>query len=472
VRAPLLGLLAGLLLVLGALGFLYHRHSSGGQPVAASIEANVSQSRPLPGQLVSISGEVQPQGRPVTFQIRDAEKWVEKSSATAGEAGAFSFSVAATETPTVYRVFAPAAKIDKKKHAAVRSKRITLTAAKAAGSLTLGAPIGQSPAGDAGLSPGTATFSPAREGSPVEIQRESSGTWTTVASGKQDKDGRFAFVVDPGPPKSPYTLRARTELPDASPITSGTATSDWRLAWSDEFDGTEVGADWKIRSAGGPAAKRACATVDENRTSVHDGNLELSVLTDPKRIPNVTGDCPHGQFLNAMVGTQESRAFQYGMFAARIKYPPPRGEHGSFWMQPGGPAAAATAAAATAPPGNGGAEIDVSEYFGDGYREGGLASFVYHQGAKIGGLTPKTVGILGAGNTPSEGFHIYSVEWTPEEYIFRLDGVETLRVTQGVSQTPQYVILSLLTSDWELPKLPKSELPTTMKVDWVRVWQQ
>lgn len=467
-KPKLLGVLAGLVFVLGVLGFVYRQHSSGREPVAASIATKVSQSSPLPGQIVKISGEVPPEGRPVALQVRDGEKWSEKSSAKAGADGGFSFSVTATETATEYRVFAPAAKIDKKKHEAVRSKRVTLKAAKAEGRLTLGAPIGQSQDGDESLTPGRATFSPAREGAPVEIQREKDGDWSTLVSGEQDSDGTFDFMVDAGPLKSPYTLRARTEVTDASPITSkGTSTSDWRLAWSDEFDGDELGPDWALRPSGGALAKRACAVVDAGRTSVRDGNLELSVVADPKRVPNITKDCPHGQYLNAMVGTQEAQSFEHGIFAARIRYPAPRGEHGSFWMQPGGPVPPDSD-----PPGNAGAEIDVSEYFGDGYREGGLASFVYADGKKIGGLTPKTIPVIGEGETPSSGYHVYSVEWTPKEYIFRLDGVETLRLTEGVSLARQYVILSLLTSDWELPRLPRDELPTTMKVDWVRVWQQ
>jgi hypothetical protein len=57
-------------------------------------------------------------------------------------------------------------------------------------------------------------------------------------------------------------------------------------------------------------------------------------------------------------------------------------------------------------------------------------------------------------------------------YIFRIDGVETWRTTRGISRQQQYLILSLLTSDWELPQLDRKSLPTTMRVDWVRAWQQ
>jgi beta-glucanase (GH16 family) len=242
------------------------------------------------------------------------------------------------------------------------------------------------------------------------------------------------------------------------------AASAYKLVWSDEFSGTRLSSAWKPRSAGGPAAKRSCAVVAPSQTTVSGGNARLSVRADPTKSQK-TKTCPSGQMLNAMVGTQESKSFQYGLFTARIKYAEPRGEHGSFWLQPGGPTGASA-------PGNGGAEIDVSEYFGKGYRQGGLASFVYFQGKKIGGLVPKSVNILGKGKTPYNGYHEYSVEWTPASYIFRIDGKETLRITQGISHHPEYLILSLMTSDYELPNLPKKKLPTKMSVDWVRVWQK
>ena len=44
-------------------------------------------------------------------------------------------------------------------------------------------------------------------------------------------------------------------------------------------------------------------------------------------------------------------------------------------------------------------------------------------------------------------------------------------MTEGVSGVPEYLILSLLSSDWELPRIKTEELPTTMKIDWVRIWK-
>ena len=42
-----------------------------------------------------------------------------------------------------------------------------------------------------------------------------------------------------------------------------------------------------------------------------------------------------------------------------------------------------------------------------------------------------------------------------------------------MAQTEEYLILSLLVSNYEANKLPSpGSLPQTMSVDWVRVWQK
>ena len=73
--------------------------------------------------------------------------------------------------------------------------------------------------------------------------------------------------------------------------------------------------------------------------------------------------------------------------------------------------------------------------------------------------------ILPKGVLPSDDFHVYSVEWSPKGCIFRMDGRETYRIAEGVSQVPQYFILSLLTADWE-PRVSTAASCLT-----VRVWQ-
>jgi beta-glucanase (GH16 family) len=114
------------------------------------------------------------------------------------------------------------------------------------------------------------------------------------------------------------------------------------------------------------------------------------------------------------------------------------------------------------------------EYFGDDHPLGGLTQFTYfldEDGKKqtVGGWVPD---VEQYGDDWASQYHVFSVEWTPDEYIFRIDGLETWRTDQGISHQPEFPILSVLSSDYELANLGKaSNLPQTMQVDWLKFWE-
>jgi len=238
----------------------------------------------------------------------------------------------------------------------------------------------------------------------------------------------------------------------------------YRLVFNDNFSGSKLSKWWQFRNVQAP--QRACSRLDPRLAYVKRGTLRLEVRRDASRKPNVTKACPDGQWLNGMVGTDNTRRFQYGKFSARIKFHAPKGAHGAFWLQ------------------SPGTEVDTIEYFGRPKQPGGgLRSYV-HRPKVVNGetrfitsggpLKPRRVRqIMGPRAYASDRFHTYTVVWTPKAYVFSIDGKETLRVTDAVSQQPVFMILSLLSSYYELPALKKNKkFPVTMQVDWVRVWQK
>jgi beta-glucanase (GH16 family) len=243
------------------------------------------------------------------------------------------------------------------------------------------------------------------------------------------------------------------------PAPPGVSTSEaapWRLVWRDEFDGTALDeTKWSHRQLGPRESSmiaKECVSLDGK------GHLVMTVFEKD------------GVLQNPMLGTQKKFQATYGIFAARIKFPQQQGQHGSFWMQPAGKSATSDDPKTT------GAEIDIIEWFGKGREDGGTASNIYWPGASgakanhAGGT--KDFGLLPPGQTLSDKFHIFSLQWTPEGYVFRMDGKVNYRIKEGVSGVPQYMILSLLTADWEKSRLDRTKLPNAMQVDWVRVWQK
>jgi beta-glucanase (GH16 family) len=439
----------------------------------ATLPVSVSGSA-LPGETVAILGSADVARRPVELQTRVGKKWHKVTTTHTDADGQFTFAVTVAPDPAQYRVSAADYLASAHEYAAAQSDPVTVTAAATGGQLTLAvAPIAQSRSGTKDLTPGTATFSPVRRGAPVRIQRQTDNGWVDVLSGAQDASGSFNFAVHAIGPDGPYSFRALSTPAGGAPIVSATATSmNWTMTFNNDFDGDAADNTFGTIGPDGHGGSRSCSVVGDQQTVPLGNALQLHINLDPAGVP-AGCDLPTGT-VDAAISSQDTQTFKYGVFAARIKYESGGGQHGSFWMlparggQPGDPATVGT-------------EIDVSEYFGDGRADGGLQNKVYWNNPgdtpgqnlqNTGYLGPATKAILGKGNTPSNGYHVYSVEWTPTEYIFRLDGVETFRTSQGVSQQPEYLLLSLLSSDWEHEKLDPSSLPSAMKVDWVRVWQQ
>jgi beta-glucanase (GH16 family) len=318
----------------------------------------------------------------------------------------------------------------------------------------------------AALSTVVATFAPVTPGREAVLELQSGKKWVAVARSAQDGSGRATFNAPytyAGVPATYRVTAARTNT--AAQVTS---TSVRTNAWgapllSDEFSRAALSAPWDHRYQGYDVPSRRCSRTDASAATVVGGVLALSVIDDPARDDLCTftaGGVEQSTFyrLNGHVGTQGRFAYKYGVAAARIRFQDERGQHGAFWMQPAGTGY--------------GAEVDVVEWFGNGSQ--GLINGVwdYSSGTQTrvaGGVVPDQ----GAyGSEWADTFHVFSAEWTPTEYIFRIDGREALRTTAGVAQTEEYLILSLLVANYEANKLPSPELlPQTMEVDWVRVWQ-
>lgn len=299
------------------------------------------------------------------------------------------------------------------------------------------------------------------KGTAVRLVALEDDEWETVDEAETDKKGRVTLTSTVG-----GDLHVLTEGDGGDEGTELSTTDVPEVSFADDFDEDSVDESdggWATRSQG-YAGVRQCSKAVPEAAEVADGVLRLSVLDDPDR-----GKCPYKgkQFdyrLNGHVGTEQIYSFTYGFAAARVKFQEERGQHGSFWMQAaGGPRPLG--------PEKGGAEIDVVEYFGDDHPQGGLTSFTYWDDQagkphKQGGWIPD---VEDFDEDWSDEFHTFSVEWTPKEYVFRIDGEITHTLKGKTSGQPEFLVLSLLSSDYELKH--SENLPSEMVVDWVRVWE-
>jgi hypothetical protein len=317
-----------------------------------------------------------------------------------------------------------------------------------------------------------ATFVPADPGQRVTLERQGRRGWETVAVGREDAWGSAAFA----PPLGTY--RARTESQGRTWLTGTVTTLRWTPSFEDTFSGTTLDASvWndQRREHESVYAPRTCARVDAAARRVGEGVLHLGATVDPERAgmpcswstTRTSGTSPY--LLNSQVATEFTRSFRHGVMAARIKPQHAKGMHSGFWMLPVGTTYVDGTPA-------GGTEIDVMEFSGETGRDNEtVGSHVHYYEAgwnkvTLGDTFPVARRALGKGRSWWEEFHVFSVEWTPTEYVFRVDGREYYRETGAVSQAQQYLVLSNLTSDYELDQLTADELTDSAQVDWVRTF--
>ena len=86
--------------------------------------------------------------------------------------------------------------------------------------------------------------------------------------------------------------------------------------------------------------------------------------------------------------------------------------------------------------------------------------------AKKGGVKKK---ISKKGATKFSGdFYIYSLEWTPDKLVWKINDLPVLTQTQGVPQESMYLVLSAGISNG----IADHQLPSKMEVDWVKIYKK
>ena len=176
-------------------------------------------------------------------------------------------------------------------------------------------------------------------------------------------------------------------------------------------------------------------------------------------------------------GAQATQAYEraYGYFEARCILPAAQGLWSAFWLTRGG--------VRRGVPGTQATELDVMESpMWKRHRKEGLISQNIHYNGYSLGHRMRNVAVARAVN-PYEQFNTYGLKWTPEEYIFYVNGVETGRSRfGGVCKEPLYMLLSVEVdgvggvpcAGWSgnIAKNNPGDLPADFVVDYVRVWER
>jgi beta-glucanase (GH16 family) len=252
------------------------------------------------------------------------------------------------------------------------------------------------------------------------------------------------------------------------------STNDWKLIWSDEFNGPAgAGVDvnkWTTETGGNGNGNREWEFYTTSRSNaVLDGHgcLDIIALKSPTNTFHTRfGD---GSYSSARFNTRKKFSVKYGRIEARIKIPAGHGMWPAFWMMGDDIGTAGWPA---------GGEIDIMENIG---KEPGTVHGTMHGPGYSGSQGPSGLFRLKNQERFADQFHVFSVEWETNEIRWYMDGQFYERRTPAdlpagkkwVYDHPFFLLLNLaIGGGWPGYPDETTKFPAVMAVDYVRVYQR
>ena len=290
-------------------------------------------------------------------------------------------------------------------------------------------------------------------------------TWSSsdVSVATIDQNGHLTAVA---PGNTTITLATDIESVTAF-VAVAHSWGEYRLVWSDEFDGDQLDESvWSYNTGGsgwGNNEKQYYTDRPEN-IRVQNGMLEIEARKEQYQ---------NNEYTSARIMSKGKKTFTYGKFESRIKFPGGKGTWPAFWMM-----------------GNSGnwpncGEIDIIEHIGS---QDTRASFALHTVMKNGTRGNNWSSLKWFDYPLSGDFHVYGVEWAQEEkdgkdvIRFTIDGVQYAEVWEDQIDNndywpfnkPFFIIYNLAIGGNMGGSVDDAIFDTQriMYVDWVRVYQR
>lgn len=248
------------------------------------------------------------------------------------------------------------------------------------------------------------------------------------------------------------------------------------LVWSDEFEnnGAINAAKWHHQTqipAGGNwyNGEEQHYTNELSNSVVDNGILKI---TAKKEIYNSQGYTK--QYTSARLNSKF--AFTYGRVDIRAKIPTDQGTWPALWMlgkniiEPG----AFFSATHGSTPWPACGEIDIMEHGITSWQPAGYIQSALHTPSSFGNTT--NIGGTIANNL-GNNFHVYSMNWSPNQITFLLDGIPFYTYNPTVKNAStwpfiadQYLLLNIAMGG-VAGTIPSNFTQATMEIDYVRVYQ-
>jgi len=266
----------------------------------------------------------------------------------------------------------------------------------------------------------------------------------------------------------------RIESTSETPVQDGSVPlgqrGDWRLMFSDEFDGSNFDRDnwttcyWWGQDGCTIASNDELQWYQSDEVLVEEGVLKLRARKrqvdgyDSGTEKSTTFDYTSGMVTSGRGSSDESQTagfvFQYGYVEMRARIPSGKGFWPAFWLLP---------IDHSSKP-----EIDVMEIYGD---EPNIIKMNFHYLDESD--RHQNPNEAWTGPDFSRDFHVYAVDWQPDRIIWYVDGVERWRYSDiaYVPNLPMYLLANLAVGGAGAGTPDASTMfPGIYAIDHIKVW--
>lgn len=242
----------------------------------------------------------------------------------------------------------------------------------------------------------------------------------------------------------------------------------YSLVWQDEFEQESInsakwnfetgdGTDYGLPPGWGNNEKQLYTNSQQNAFIEKDGSSSSLFI---KAIKEASGS-----FTSAKLTSKDLFSMRYGRVDVRAKMPEGQGLWAAVWMLGDNRAQIDW-------PGCG--EIDILEVLGNDPSKV-YSTLHYTNGENKKGEIQGSKSLIG--NSLSEDYHLYTMEWTPESIVFKLDDVQFQQVPIAVDmkefQRSFYLILNIAVGGfWPGEPDNTTVFPQTMAIDYLRVFSK
>ena len=229
------------------------------------------------------------------------------------------------------------------------------------------------------------------------------------------------------------------------------------MTFCDDFNGNEIDNNkWEVCN-NYKRQNQSCTWMNSMTRLDGNGNLVLTFDTDV-----------YGNYICGAVRSRNKFDQTYGYFEIKAKLQEIDGFWSAFWLMP-------YSIDSGIDGGADGTEIDIFEAFNKSDKK--INHAIHFDGY---GDRHKSSGKSVTANVYDGNYHTFGLEWTKNDYTFYIDGTQTHKINEEtlvngsnvlISTVKTYLKISLETGSWTINKLNPDLLPSSLIVDYVKVYK-